>query len=95
MNYEELLAAYNELKKENALLKFEIRELRGKPNEPQALLFEPEVNTPSRPAITISPKIHINSHPKGKIRHYRSAHRLVWQYKFFEFRLRRAKRHAA
>jgi hypothetical protein len=77
MNYEELLAAYDDLKKENALLKSEIRELRGKSNEPQALLFEPEVNTPSRSAITFLPKIHIhiNSHPKEKIELFMSLFR--------------------
>ena len=75
MNYEELLAAYDDLKKENALLKSEIRELRGKSNEPQSLLFVPEVNTPSRPAITFLSKIHINSHPKEKIELFMSLFR--------------------
>lgn len=75
MNYEELLIAYNELKKENAFLKSEIDRLRGKTVEPQHLLFESETKAVLSPPDLLLPNIHINSSAEEKINLFMSLFR--------------------
>ncbi len=75
MNYEELLTAYNALKKENAFLKSEVDRLSGKMAGPQISLFESETkNFSGLPDFSPS-KIHAKSKSEEKIELFMSLFR--------------------
>ncbi len=75
MNYEELLAAYNALKKENVFLRSEIDRLSSKTVETQSSHFEPEAEPSNRPPEEVSSKINIKSKPEEKIELFMSLFR--------------------